>query len=77
MLGDLELKSKEYKEALDCYQREGAGWYGGAQQHLSIAQSLHAMGREREAIEQCRLAQALSPQDLAVKFSCAAMGKDK
>ncbi len=61
MLGDLELKSKEYKEALDCYQREGAGWYGGAQQHLSIAQSLHAMGREREAIEQCRLAQALSP----------------
>ena len=76
MLGDLEFKSKQYKEALDYYQRAGAGWFGGSQLHLSIAQSLHAIGREREAIEQCRLAQALSPQDLAVRFSCAAVGKD-
>jgi Flp pilus assembly protein TadD len=76
MLGDLDFKSKRYEEALDCYQRAKAGWYGDARQHLSIAQSLHAIGREREAIAQCRLAQALSPQDLAVRFSCAAVGKD-
>jgi hypothetical protein len=75
-LGDLEFKSKQYKEALDCYERAGAGWFGGSQLHLSIAQSLHAMGREREAIVQCRLAQALSPQDSAIKSSCAEVGKD-
>jgi hypothetical protein len=36
-----------------------------------MAKSLHAMGRDREALEQCRLALALtSPHDMETRFVC-------
>jgi tetratricopeptide (TPR) repeat protein len=75
-LGDLELTHKEYKDALDCYERTGAGWFGGASLHLRMAKSLHGMGRDREALEQCRLAEVLNPADREVRSSCAEIRKD-
>ena len=75
-LADLEFKLKHYDQALTCYQRAHAGWFGGAQLHLSMAQSLHAMGRNSEALDQCRLAQALAPRDRAIAFSCASIRSD-
>jgi tetratricopeptide (TPR) repeat protein len=76
-LGDLEFGFNQYKEALDSYQRADAGWFGGADMHLSIAQSLHALGRNQEAADQCRLAQALSPPDWAKESSCAEIRNDQ
>jgi Flp pilus assembly protein TadD len=70
-LADLEFKQGQYREALSSYQRAHAGWFGGAQLHLEMAQSLHAMGRDNEAYDQCRLAQALAPRDRSIQFFCA------
>jgi len=70
-LGDLEFKLKDYKRALESYNRAGAGWFGGAQLHLSIARSLRATGRDSEAVDQCRMAEALATPDVDVKSSCA------
>jgi Flp pilus assembly protein TadD len=75
-LGDLEFKLKHYQEAFDCYYRAGAGWFAGPQLHLSMAQSLHAMRREREALDQCRMADALAKPDSEVRSSCAEMRKN-
>jgi hypothetical protein len=75
MLGDLEFKLKQYQEALESYYRAGAGWFAGPQEHLKMAQSLHAMGRDHEAIDQCRLADALAKPDSDVKVACAEVRK--
>ena len=74
LLANLEFNQKHYKEALSYYERAGGGWFGDAPLHLSMAQSLHGMGRDREAGDQCRLAQALAPRDRTIKFSCAEIG---
>lgn len=70
-LGDLEFDSKHYEKALECYQRAGGGWFGGAPEHLGMARSLHALGRNQEAAEQCQLANALDPHNKRLQFSCA------
>ena len=71
MLGDLEFRLKNYDQALDCYRRAGGGWFGDSREHLSMAKSLHALGRQQDALDQCRLAEALDPRNFAVQFSCA------
>jgi tetratricopeptide (TPR) repeat protein len=75
-LADLQFDLKQYEQALISYQRAEEGWYGDKRLHLSMAQSLHALGRNREALDQCRLADALGPRDLAAKFSCAKLRSD-
>ena len=75
-LANLEFNRKKYKEALAYYERAGGGWFGDAPLHSSMAQSLHAMGRDREAVDQCRLAEALDPKSWAIKFSCASIRND-
>ena len=75
-LANVEFDLKQYEPALICYQRAEEGWYGDKRLHLSIAQSLQAMGRDREALDQCRLADALGPHDLAIKFACAKLRSD-
>ena len=71
MLGDLEFRLKNYEQALDCYRRAGGGWFGDAKDHLSMAKSLNALGRSREARDQCSLARALDPRDRSIGFACA------
>lgn len=71
LLGDVEFKLKHYKEALDSYQLAGGGWFADAQLHLSMAQSLYGLGREQEASDQCRLAEALDPYNFRLRLSCA------
>ena len=73
-LADLEFNLKQYKEALVYYERAGGGWFGDAPLHLSMAKSLHELGRDHEAFDQCRLAQALAPHDRTITFSCAEIG---
>jgi tetratricopeptide (TPR) repeat protein len=70
-LADLEFDMKRYDQALAYYQRAGAGWYEDSSLHLAIAKSYEGMGRGREALDQCRLAEAMSPHDWALQFSCA------
>jgi uncharacterized protein HemY len=70
MLGDLEFRLKNYEQALDCYRRAGGGWFGDSREHVSMAKSLHALGRKQEAVDQCRLAEALDPRNRALEFSC-------
>ena len=70
-LADLEFDMKRYEQALNYYQRAGAGWYTDAELHLAIAKSYQGMGRGRAALDQCKLAEAMSPRDWKVQFSCA------
>jgi tetratricopeptide (TPR) repeat protein len=69
-LGDLQFDLKQYPDALISYQRAGAGWFADAKLHLSMAQSLDAMGRRNDALDQCRLAQAMAPRDRVLEFNC-------
>ena len=41
------------------------------QLHLSMAKALQGMGRDHEALDQCRLALAMAPRDWSAQFSCA------
>ncbi len=75
-LADLEFDLKQYPEALTSYQRAGAGWFADAKLHLSMAQSLDAMGRHSEALDQCRLGEAMAPRDFKVKFDCVKIRND-
>jgi len=75
-LANLEFNLKQYDQALISYQQAGQGWFGGPQLHLSMAQSLQALGRDREALDQCRLADALGSRNRAVKFACAKLRSD-
>lgn len=77
LLGDLEFRRQNYAEALDCYTRAGGGWFGGTEVHLSMAKSLHALGRSAEASDQCRMAGALDPRDRATQFACIQIGVDQ
>ena len=69
-LGNLEFDKKHYEQALDDYQLAGGGWYLDATMHVAIAKALQGMGRNKEAIDQCRLAEAMAPRDLRVRFEC-------
>ena len=69
-LGDLEFDLKRYDKALDYYRRASAGWYADARLYASMAKALQGMGRNHEALDQCRLAETMAPRDLAVKFAC-------
>ena len=75
-LANLEFDLKQYKQALTSYQQAGGGWFAGAGVHSSIAKTLHAMGRDREALDQCRLAAAIDPRELAARFTCAKIRND-
>jgi tetratricopeptide (TPR) repeat protein len=70
-LANLESDLKKYSQALISYQRASEGWYGDSKLHLSMAKVLNAAGRRPEALDQCRLAQALSPRDPEIVSSCA------
>ena len=70
-LGDLQADLKQNEQALISYQDALPNSIGQAGLHSSIAKTLHAMGRDREALDQCRLALALGPRNSAVNFSCA------
>ena len=70
-LADLEFEMKRYEQALNYYQRAGAGWYTDAQLHLAIAKSYQGMGRGRDALDQCKLAEAMGPRDWKVQYACA------
>jgi len=69
-LGNLEFDKKHYAQALADYQLAGGGWYLDAPAHVSMAKALQGMGRNKEAIDQCRLAEAMAPRDWAIKFEC-------
>jgi protein O-mannosyl-transferase len=75
-LGDLELDLKQYQQALVHYQRAGGGWFGDSRLHLSMARSLLEMGRGHDAVDQCDLAVALSPNNYAIKDTCDWIRKD-
>ena len=68
-LANLEFELKQYKQALASYQRAGGGWFADADVHSSMAKSLHAMGRDREALDQCRLAEAMDPARIGDKVN--------
>jgi tetratricopeptide (TPR) repeat protein len=70
-LGDVQADLKENEHALASYQGSIPNAIGKATLHASIARVLHAMGRDREALDQCRLTQALGPRDWTSQFSCA------
>jgi len=69
-LGNVQADLKQNEQALASYQRANESAIGDPQLHASMAKSLHAMGRDREALEQCRLAQAMAPNDWAAQFAC-------
>ena len=69
-LGGVQADLNENEQALNSYQRI-PHWIAHPRLYASMAKSLHAMGRDREALDQCRLAMALaSPHDLETLFIC-------
>ncbi len=69
-LGNLQADLNQNEQALKSYQRI-SHWTGHPHLYVAIAKSLHALGREREALDQCRLALALAPpHDLETRFAC-------
>jgi tetratricopeptide (TPR) repeat protein len=69
-LGGVQADLNENDQALNSYQRI-SHWIAHPRVYASMAKSLHAMGRDREALDQCRLALALaSPHDLETLFVC-------
>ena len=70
-LGDVQADLNQNEQALISYQRAIPNRIGQAQLHSSIAKSLRTMGRDHEALDQCRLALALaSPRDFETQFIC-------
>jgi tetratricopeptide (TPR) repeat protein len=71
-LGDVQTDLKQNEDALATYQLASVGALGDSHLHLSQAKALHALGRDREAVDQCRLALVLAePQDLKTQVTCA------
>ena len=69
-LGNLQADLKQNGQALASYQRI-SHWLGHPNLYVAKAQSLHALGRDREALEQCDLALASAPQkDRETQFYC-------
>ncbi len=66
----MALDKKQYEQALEDYRLASAGWYMDAPTHVSMAKALQGMGRNKEAIDQCRLAEAMAPRLLTTKFAC-------
>lgn len=69
-LGDVQADLNQNEQALASYQRANESAIGDPQLHVAMAKSLHAMGRDREALDQCRLAQAMAPHDWQAQFAC-------
>jgi tetratricopeptide (TPR) repeat protein len=69
-LGNLQADLNQNEQALSSFQRI-SHWTGHPHLYVAIAKSLHALGRDREALDQCRLATALAgPHDLETRFAC-------
>jgi tetratricopeptide (TPR) repeat protein len=69
-LADLQLDLKQNDDALISYQNAAGHWFADPRLHLSMARVLYTMGRNREAVDQCRLAVASWPQNWAIKNTC-------
>jgi hypothetical protein len=66
----LQADLNQNEQALSSFQRI-SHWTGHPHLYVAIAKSLHALGRDREALDQCRLATALAgPHDLETRFAC-------
>ena len=69
-LGNLQADMKQNEQALATYQRI-SHWLGHPNLYVARAQSLHALGRDREALAQCDLALASVPRsDRETQFFC-------
>ena len=76
-LGELQADLRQNEKALISYQRAiFPNSIGNAHLHFSMAQALHAMGRDREALDQCRLALALAPSNAAMQAFKAQIARD-
>jgi len=70
-LGNLQADLKQNELALDTYRRV-SHWLGHPNVYAAMARSLHALGRDREALQQCELAIASVPlRDQETQFVCA------
>jgi predicted Zn-dependent protease len=69
-LGEVQADLKRNEQALASYHRANESAIGVPQLHVAMAKSLHATGRDREALDQCRLAQAMAPFDWETQFAC-------
>ena len=70
-LGNLQADLKQDGQALDSYRRI-SHWFGRPNLYAAMAHSLHALGRDREALEKCELAIASAPlKDQETRFVCA------
>jgi Flp pilus assembly protein TadD len=70
-LGDVQTDLKQNEAALAAYRLASVGALGDSHLHLSQAKALHGLGRDEEALGQCRLAMALAPQNMEIQFTCA------
>jgi tetratricopeptide (TPR) repeat protein len=69
-LGNLQADLKQNEQALNSYRRI-SHWFGRPNLYAAMAKSLHALGRDREALEQCELAIASAPlKDQETQFVC-------
>lgn len=69
-LGNLQADLKQNEQALATYQRI-SHWLGHPNLYVTRARSLHALGRDREALAQCDLALASAPlSDHETQFYC-------
>jgi tetratricopeptide (TPR) repeat protein len=69
-LGNLQADLKQNEQALDSYRRI-SHWLGHPNLYAARAKSLHALGRDHEALEQCELALASAPpNDRETQFVC-------
>jgi len=72
-LGDVQAELGQNQEALNSYQQAAAGWIASPQLHVSLAKTLLALGRGREAVDQCRLGEAMAPRNWTIRFGCASV----
>lgn len=69
-LGNLQADLNQNQQALESYNRI-SHWFGHPNIYAMKAKSLHALGRDREALEQCRMALASAPlNDHETQFIC-------
>jgi tetratricopeptide (TPR) repeat protein len=69
-LGNLQADLNQNAQALESYSHI-SHWFGHPNLYAVRAKSLHALGRDREALEQCRMALASAPlSDHETQFIC-------
>ncbi len=69
-LGNLQADLNQNQQALESYSRI-SHWFGHPNLYAVRAKSLHTLGRDREALKQCRLALASAlPSDHETQFIC-------